>query len=193
MTFQANFSASQNGLCSLKGAVNWDLMDFAKGSSFNICCPFSLLNDIGLGRSSWLKSTPHFYTFFSLCDWDAGVVSCYDQRPAEERSRLCHRQPWGTGSGVPVQDMYPISPESAEKLLRLKKIIAEVLGKHSEREPGFFWFPLKAAALSFREAAWVLLVRKHLPPAKILVSSVCVGRACRGRLPRADMRDDIGD
>lgn len=39
-------------------------LQLAKGSSLNTCGSFSLLNNIGLGRSSWLKSIPHHYELF---------------------------------------------------------------------------------------------------------------------------------
>lgn len=81
---------------------------------------------------------------------------------------------------------------AAENLLRLKKVIAEVLRKQ-QAQYWLFLSSLKGRSPQLQGGSIGFMGWEESSPAKILVSSVCVGRACRGRQPRADMRDDIRD
>lgn len=136
-------------------------MDLQKDSLQTSVVP--LLNDVGLGRSSWLKSIPHYTLIhYTHCVFGMPLVTRGDllkSGPGHTTGSHGEREAeWRAGHVPSHLSHLPV----AGKLLRLKKILAKVFGMHSKHEPGSFWVLFKAVALGSRETALILSVRKHL-------------------------------
>lgn len=149
-----------------------------------------------MGRFSWLKSIPPYYTLFHCVIGilvlppvttrdllKSGADHTADTRGEQEVVCWC-------GTCIRSHQSWLVT---AEKLLRLKKNHCKGAWEIEQAWAWLLLVSLKVSSPQIQGGSVGVVGQEASSPAKILVSNVCVGRVCCGRLPWADMRDDIGD